>query len=113
MPEAVSIQVRFIILLKTSIAHANPKFTVGKIDAGQAILISPENHIIEFPSSILPDNVHVGSIINLTLERNKEEEAREYEGFMALQDEIYQEFSLAPASPAISVKRVTAFPKPR
>ena len=66
MPEAVSIQ-----------------FTVGKLDAGIGILISPENHIsmlndildrfsfflVEFPSSMLPDKVHVGSILNLTIER--------------------------------------------
>lgn len=83
------------------------QFTVGKIDAGIAILLSPENHIIEFPSSILPDKVHVGSILNLTLERNKEEETKEYESFEALQDEIYQEYAIAPETPCLSAKRVT------
>jgi hypothetical protein len=30
------------------------QFTVGKIDAGVAILLSQDNHVIEFPSAMLP-----------------------------------------------------------
>jgi hypothetical protein len=37
MPEASSVQ-----------------FTVGKIDAGLAILLSADNHVLEFPSAMLP-----------------------------------------------------------
>jgi hypothetical protein len=30
------------------------QFTVGKLDAGMAILLSPDHHLIEFPATILP-----------------------------------------------------------
>jgi hypothetical protein len=30
------------------------EFTVGKVDAGMAILLSPDHHLIEFPATILP-----------------------------------------------------------
>lgn len=30
------------------------QFTVGKVDAGMAILLSPDHHLIEFPATILP-----------------------------------------------------------
>ncbi|KAJ3257920.1 Chitin synthase, class 5 [Boothiomyces macroporosus] len=82
-------------------------FDVNKIDAGLAILLSPDNHVVEIPSSMLPDRVVVGSIVNVTIERNKEEESRELQEFQALQTEIYQTFSQPPVTPQISVKKTT------
>ncbi|KAJ3078081.1 Chitin synthase, class 5 [Quaeritorhiza haematococci] len=83
------------------------QFTVGKLDAGMAILLSPDHHLIEFPATILPEGVSTGSIINITIERNTDEEARAREDFLALQDSIYEEFCQPPEPPVISVKAVT------
>jgi chitin biosynthesis protein CHS5 len=83
------------------------QFTVGKIDAGLAILLSPDNHTLEFPSSMLPSKVVVGSIVNVTIERNKEEEQKQLEEFQTLQTEIFQEFSRPPQTPEIQVKKIT------
>jgi hypothetical protein len=36
-------------------AQANSiQFTVGRIDAGIAILLSPSHHVVEFPTEALP-----------------------------------------------------------
>ncbi|KAJ3202024.1 Chitin synthase, class 5 [Entophlyctis luteolus] len=83
------------------------EFTVGKVDAGIAILLSPDHHLIEFPSTILPDGVGTGSIINVTIERNHDEERRKREEFMRLQDKILAQFSKEPEMPSISLKSVT------
>ncbi|KAJ3149642.1 Chitin synthase, class 5 [Geranomyces variabilis] len=83
------------------------QFTIGKVDAGMAMLLSPHHHLIEFPSQILPDGVTTGSIINLTIERNHEEERRQAEDFLSLQEEIHLSFSQPPTSPEISLKSVT------
>ncbi|TPX65848.1 hypothetical protein SpCBS45565_g04847 [Spizellomyces sp. 'palustris'] len=83
------------------------QFTIGKIDAGMAILLSPHHHTVEFPAQILPDGVKTGSIVNLTIERNHEEERRQHEDFLALQEEIFYSFSQPPEVPDVSVKSVT------
>jgi NAD-dependent DNA ligase len=49
----------------------------------------------------------VGSIVNITIERNKEEEQKQQEDFQALQTEIFQEFSRPPQTPQIELKKVT------
>ncbi|KAI9202270.1 BRCT domain-containing protein [Polychytrium aggregatum] len=83
------------------------QFTIGKLDAGMAILLSPDHHLIEFPATILPEGVTTGSIVNVTIERNKEEETRQRDEFESIQDSIFQEYSTPPEAPEISVKSVT------
>ncbi|KAJ3111762.1 hypothetical protein HDU96_005352, partial [Phlyctochytrium bullatum] len=83
------------------------EFTVGKVDAGMAILLSPDHHLIEFPATILPDGVTTGSIINLTIERNLDEERRQREEFGDLQRTIYETFSKTPEAPVLSLRSVT------
>jgi NAD-dependent DNA ligase len=83
------------------------QFTVGKIDAGLAVLLSPENYVVEFPSAILPEKVRVGSIVNVTVEQNLVAEERQMEEFDILQNEIYEEFSQTPEVPEVSAKRIT------
>ncbi|KAI9098086.1 BRCT domain-containing protein [Phlyctochytrium arcticum] len=83
------------------------QFTIGKIDAGVAILLSPHHHTVEFPAQILPDGVKTGSILTLTIERNHEEEQKQQEEFLNLQEEIYLTFSQPPEAPVISVKSTT------
>ncbi|RKP03295.1 hypothetical protein CXG81DRAFT_9693 [Caulochytrium protostelioides] len=83
------------------------QFTVGKLDAGMAILLSPDHHLIEFPATILPDGVATGSIVNLTIERNEEQERQQRDEFLQLEDAIFEEFSTPPQPPHIAVKHVT------
>ncbi|KAI8815427.1 BRCT domain-containing protein [Cladochytrium replicatum] len=83
------------------------QFTVGKVDAGMAILLSPDHHLIEFPATILPDGVTTGSIVSITIERNVEEERRQRDEFAILQEEIYNTYSHLPEPPVISLKSAT------
>ncbi|KAI8853746.1 BRCT domain-containing protein [Chytridium lagenaria] len=83
------------------------EFTVGKVDAGMAILLSPDHHLIEFPATILPDGVTTGSIINITIERNLDEERRQHDEFADLQKTIHDHFSRHPEPPQLSLRSVT------
>ncbi|KAJ3067365.1 Chitin synthase, class 5, partial [Rhizoclosmatium hyalinum] len=53
------------------------------------------------------DGVTTGSIINVTIERNHDEERRRRQDFMLLQDDILAQFSKHPEPPVISLKSVT------
>ncbi|TPX36948.1 hypothetical protein SmJEL517_g01101 [Synchytrium microbalum] len=72
-----------------------------------AILLSPDHHLIEFPATILPEGITTGSIVNLTIERNEDEERRLREEFVTIQEDIFKNFCTPPEAPAISVKSVT------
>ena len=85
---------------------SSTQFTIGKIDAGLAILLSPDNYVVEFPSSILPTNVTVGSIVNVKIESNMQAEQRERQEFDNLQLEIYENYIQTPLEPVLSIIRV-------
>ncbi|KAJ3316350.1 Chitin synthase, class 5 [Blyttiomyces sp. JEL0837] len=72
-----------------------------------AILLSPDHHLIEFPATILPDGVTTGAIINVTIERNLDEERRKRQEFLKLQETVFEEFSHSPESPILSLRSVT------
>ncbi|CAO3600239.1 unnamed protein product [Absidia cylindrospora] len=57
------------------------QFTVGKVDAGMAILLTEDHHLIEFPSLLLPNGVASGSIVNISVSRNTSEEERKMNEF--------------------------------
>ena len=40
-------------------------FTVGKLDAGVAILLSPDHHLLEFPATILPVSSQCSRLLSL------------------------------------------------
>ncbi|KAJ3228375.1 succinate-CoA ligase, alpha subunit [Clydaea vesicula] len=88
-------------------AGLHTKTTVGKMDAGMAILLSPDHHLIEFPATILPQGVNTGCIVNLTIERNLDQEQKQSIEFNNLQQEIFNLFSNKPESPIISTKAIT------
>lgn len=83
------------------------QFTVGKLDAGMALLLSPDHHLIEFPATILPEGVTSGSIVNITINRDIEEENKKKREFMELEDEIFREFSQPPVNPVIKIYHIT------
>lgn len=83
-------------------------FTVGKLDAGMAILIGERAHLIEFPSLLLPPGVTSGSIVNISVNRNVAEEKRQQKEFWDLQDAILETFGkVAPEPPVLEVRNVT------
>ncbi|WBW71091.1 chs five like protein Cfr1 [Schizosaccharomyces osmophilus] len=82
--------------------------SVAKIDAGMAILLTPSFHIIEFPSVLLPENVKAGSIIDMSVRHNREEEASREKEFDDIQNEIYEAYGQnLPSAPVLRVKNVT------
>ena len=42
------------------------QFTIGKLDAGIAVLIGESSHLIEFPSLLLPPGSVPGSIVSIS-----------------------------------------------
>ncbi|KAF8885806.1 hypothetical protein BD779DRAFT_1532492 [Infundibulicybe gibba] len=83
-------------------------FTVGKLDAGMAILLGERAHLIEFPSILLPPGATTGSIVNIAVHQNHAEEKRRDTEFWALQNEILKEFGVgSPDPPKLQLRNVT------
>ncbi|KAG8937074.1 Chitin synthase, class 5 [Tulasnella sp. 418] len=83
-------------------------FTVGKLDAGMAILIGERAHLIEFPSLLLPPGVTSGSIVNISVHRNHAEEKRQKNEFWDLQKQIFETFGVNnPKPPVLNVRNTT------
>ncbi len=83
-------------------------FTVGKLDAGMAILIGEKASLIEFPSLLLPHGVSSGSVVNIRVMRNDQQERRQKDDFDLLQEDILHTFGQqAPKVPALRLRNVT------
>ncbi|KAF5364113.1 hypothetical protein D9756_000087 [Leucocoprinus leucothites] len=83
-------------------------FTVGKLDAGMAILLGERAHLIEFPSILLPPGATTGSIVNISVTQNHGEEKRRDADFWQLQEDILKEFGVAsPEPPKLELRNVT------
>ncbi|CAI2162074.1 6038_t:CDS:2 [Funneliformis geosporum] len=84
------------------------QFTVGKLDAGMAILLTEDHHLIEFPSLLLPPGVTSGSIVNIGVNRNYDQEESKKKEFWELQEAILEEFGQnEPEPPVLNIKHVT------
>ncbi|RGB34369.1 hypothetical protein C1646_760640 [Rhizophagus diaphanus] len=84
------------------------QFTVGKLDAGMAILLTEDHHLIEFPSLLLPPGVTSGSIVNIGVNRNYDQEEAQSKEFWELQEAILKEFGRnKPESPRLHIKQIT------
>ncbi|KAG6019102.1 hypothetical protein E4U41_003404 [Claviceps citrina] len=82
--------------------------TVGKVDAGVTVLLTPDKRLIEFPSILLPPNISSGSIVDIAVSRNKDKETAEEQKFRALQDRIFGSFGASePTSPALRCRNAT------
>lgn len=68
------------------------QFVVGKIDAGLSMLLTDDLRVIEFPSVLLPDSVLVGSVVQVQMLRNEEEERKRQREFEELQQVIKNEY---------------------
>lgn len=82
--------------------------TVGKVDAGVTVLLTPDKRLIEFPSILLPPNIGSGSIVDITVSRNNASESKAESSFRELQDRIYSSFgSAAPQPPVLRCRNAT------
>ncbi|TFK88388.1 hypothetical protein K466DRAFT_662335 [Polyporus arcularius HHB13444] len=89
-------------------------FTVGKLDAGMAILLGERVHLIEFPSLLLPPGVSTGSIVNISVQRNMTEEKKGENDFWNLHSEILDAFGTrTPENPKLEPKLELATAKLR
>ncbi|KAJ5595514.1 Fibronectin type III [Penicillium hispanicum] len=75
--------------------------TVGKVDAGVAVLLTQDNRLIEFPSVLLPNNISSGSIVDITVSRNHAAETANATAFQALQKRILNTYGVKTPSPPI------------
>ncbi|EAW08855.1 putative chitin biosynthesis protein (Chs5) [Aspergillus clavatus NRRL 1] len=82
--------------------------TVGKVDAGVAVLLTQDNRLIEFPSVLLPNNIASGSIVDITVSRNHTAEAASTAAFQALQKRILNTYGVKnPAPPILRLRNAT------
>ncbi|CAK9785593.1 hypothetical protein CC85DRAFT_48313 [Cutaneotrichosporon oleaginosum] len=89
-------------------------FTLGKLDAGMAILLGPNSHLLEFPSLLIPEPspneppLGPGSILTITVTRDLEAERAAQSAFGQLQESILDAFGTsAPVKPELSILNVT------
>ncbi|KAI1424566.1 chitin biosynthesis protein [Xylaria sp. FL1777] len=82
--------------------------TVGKVDAGVTVLLTPDKRLIEFPSILLPPNIVSGSIVDITVARNHASETESDKRFAALQDQIISSFGASePSTPILRCRNAT------
>ncbi|EEH35091.1 hypothetical protein PAAG_06138 [Paracoccidioides lutzii Pb01] len=82
--------------------------TVGKVDAGVAVLLTQDNRLIEFPSVLLPKNISSGSIVDITVSRNQAAEAASVASFQSLQKRILHTYGIhTPSPPVLRLRNAT------
>lgn len=82
--------------------------TVGKVDAGVTVLLTPDKRLIEFPSILLPPDISSGSIVDINVAQNTAKEAVAKREFRALQDQIYNSFGAEePSTPVLTCRNAT------
>ncbi|KAL8903851.1 MAG: hypothetical protein Q9207_003649 [Kuettlingeria erythrocarpa] len=75
--------------------------TVGKVDAGVAVLLTEDKRLIEFPSILLPPSISSGSIVDITVSRNIASETASQKSFQALQSSILSTYGQQSPSPPV------------
>lgn len=75
--------------------------TVGKVDAGVAVLLTEDKRLIEFPSILLPPSISSGSIVDITVSRNFASEAASQKSFQSLQSSILSTYGQQSPSPPL------------
>lgn len=84
------------------------QFTVGKLDAGMAILLGSRASLIEFPSLLLPQDVTAGSVVEISVKRNTDQERRNQREFDDLQRSILDTFGrVGPIAPELNLRALT------
>jgi glutamine phosphoribosylpyrophosphate amidotransferase len=66
-------------------------YTVGRIEDGNAILLSSEHNILDVPLMLLPKNIKPGNILKFKVERNLEMERKREAEIMSIQKQILED----------------------
>lgn len=83
-------------------------FTVGKLDASIALLLTADHHLIEFPTILLPDGIKPGSFVTIKANQDTAKEVSEKKKFEDLQDMILDLYGThEPQAPVLKVKNIT------
>ncbi|KAL9581194.1 MAG: hypothetical protein Q9212_004040 [Teloschistes hypoglaucus] len=82
--------------------------TVGKVDAGVAVLLTEDKRLIEFPSILLPPSISSGSIVDITVSRNFASETTAQKSFQNLQSSILSTYGQqTPKPPVLRCRNAT------
>ncbi|KAJ8115785.1 hypothetical protein OPT61_g2651 [Boeremia exigua] len=82
--------------------------TVGKVDAGVAVLLTEDKRLIEFPSILLPPDISSGSIVDIEVARNVKAENDAATAFYELQSDIFRTFGQnTPSAPILRCRNAT------
>eukprot|EP00835_Amoeboradix_gromovi_P002087 NODE_110_length_19453_cov_0.364369.p8 type:complete len:255 gc:universal NODE_110_length_19453_cov_0.364369:9605-8841(-) len=81
--------------------HNNNSVYVSKLDAGIAILLTNDMHLIEWPISLLPLFIKQGMYFDLNISVNKERKLLLLDDFKSVQDEINAKYSDTATDPVI------------
>ncbi|KIW71736.1 hypothetical protein PV04_03871 [Phialophora macrospora] len=82
--------------------------TVGKVDAGVAVLLTQDKRLIEFPSILLPSTITSGSIVDIEVKQNHDAEQKAHAAFAALQRRILNTYGInVPATPVLRLRNAT------
>ena len=66
-------------------------YTVGRIEDGNAILLSSEHNILDVPLMLLPKNIKPGNILKFKVERNLDLERKREAEIMSIQKQILED----------------------
>ena len=66
-------------------------YTVGRIEDGNAILLSSEHNILDVPLMLLPKNLKPGNILKFKVERNLELERKREAEILSIQKQILED----------------------
>lgn len=84
------------------------QLTVGKVDAGVAVLLTEDKRLIEFPSILLPASITSGSIVDITVSQNYAAEEKSRAAFADLQSRILNTYGLhSPSPPTLRLRGAT------
>lgn len=82
--------------------------TVGKVDAGVAVLLTEDKRLVEYPAIMLPAGIRSGSIVDITVKQNHRAEQEAEDKFQELQSSILERYGLhAPTAPVLRLKNAT------
>ena len=66
-------------------------YTVGRIEDGDAILLSTEHNILNVPLSLLPEGIAPGNILKFKVERNLDLERKREAEILSIQKQILED----------------------
>eukprot|EP00834_Sanchytrium_tribonematis_P000327 NODE_6_length_70510_cov_1.054395.p32 type:complete len:286 gc:universal NODE_6_length_70510_cov_1.054395:41337-42194(+) len=89
------------VIESDSLPEKSRSVYVSKIDAGIAILMSDDYHLIEWPVSLLPPDIRQGMYFDLNISENVEKKMKEEKSFYDFQTTLLEKYSTPKPLPKI------------